>query len=188
MKKHSDNFNEDGQILPWIWSANALLFTVADFRNLLEQGDEFWSYAQEGKKQMLLETAVLCDYYTRKYNRGYNSDGVDTPEVFLLCGAFRYICSYSYTDEDFTYITLPPGAIEDYSFWLSKEKQLRYRALLYRLLSYTDYPIKDLELGLQDFPEKQAPEYEGWQKLFLPYDRIPNEEDFIANPRLLKFD
>lgn len=183
MKANAVSDKPNPNILPWIWAANALLFTIADFRNLMNQGEEFAEYAKD-RMPTLIETAVLCDYFTRKYNRGYNEDGIDTPDVFLLCGAFRFVCAYSDMSSDYRSVELPQGAEDAYSVWLSKEKQIRYKALLYRLLSYTNYPITSLKKELTEF--STTLNAEKWKSLFLPYDRIPNCQDFIKNPRMLK--
>ena len=151
----------------------------------MNQGEEFEEYAKDRMPE-LIEAAVLCDFYTRRYNRGYNGNGIDTPDVFLLCGAFRVVCAYAVTGSDFQPVRLPQGAAAAYSVWLSREKQIRYKALLYRLLSYTDYPVRGLKNELTVLTGHLSSDGEEWASSFLPYDRIPNCERFIENPRMLK--
>lgn len=184
--------NDD--ILSFVYGTNMLLYAYANIINLgseirrkktLSEFKEiiFSKLKDASFFTIILETVVLCDYYTRIYNRYYDEIGEPKrcQEMYLLCGAFRFVCSYQLTEFDTkitgfdTKICLSSEQKEKYQKWYSQETG-RYKCLLYRLLSYTN-------LSSDDFV---CPSNEDFCEGFLKYDRMSSDYNvFINDPRKL---
>lgn len=158
-------------ILYYVYSLNMLLLSLANIRILchtLDSHKNMYSTAQQyvsNNSDDLIHAAILCDYYTRKFNFTYNEGDTNCrkTDLFLLSGAIRFLCSYFLTPG--TRVNL--GEMKsDYIRWYNNESG-RWKVLLTRLLSYTDFFIQ----SNTNFVSKE--EYS--LANFLEYDNIPKE-------------
>lgn len=176
LKEHLRTHNSD--ILYYVYSMHSLLYSFADLANMHGKQEEILRKISEHENSpVLIECCILCDYFSRKYNRNYNLGKFN--EMYILCGPFRLMCAYTLSQNE-KYI-LSEEMKREYTKWFYQETEIRYKALLYRLLSYTNYPIEKLRFDLEKFENKKE------EDIFLPYDHITIDKAFLNNPQKILY-
>lgn len=186
MEEHLDKEKnlrtESPDILYYINGVQLLLYILADFESFCKKGNDVLAKIKEKNfSSALIKCLILCDYLTRKYNRKYNNQ--EFKSMFILCGPFRLICAYYFSGEKYEMLE---EMITDYTRWIENEQEIRYKALLYRLLSYTTYPIENLRSNLAGILNNVEEDYK--QKLkapFLSYDNMILNKELLDNPHHL---
>ena len=165
MEEHLKSPNED--ILYYVNGIQNILYTLADFSNFHKKGGDVIvklaklnNIEENTLSSSLIRCCVLCDYLTRKYNRKYNKQ--DYNSMYMLCGPFRLICAYCISCEEYI---MSEEMIKDYTKWIENEHNTRYKALLYRLLSYTNYPTRTLRAELENEIKKIDESYNSEKKI-----------------------
>ena len=179
MQYEQGTLSEKDSVLGYVHASQILLYALADYAILLGSRTEFLNYIASRRKltDRLIRCAVYADYYSRKFCRGYNNGG----RMFLLCGSLRFFCAYSFEPGTYETVAVPEEMAKRYRAWYLQEPQMRYRALLWRMFSYTDLPVKRMGLRLC------ARGTERWDKnTFLKYDNIPDLKTFNLTPYRLQ--
>lgn len=173
LKRHQDKPNCN--VLYLVYALHILFYALADLANMAHKHEIVLDQImQEKAADELIGSCILCDFLTRKFNRSYNQGEFE--RMYLLCGAFRLVCAYEIPAKNV--YQLSDDMRSYYLRWFSEERNIRYKALLYRLLSYTDYPLSELR-------ESFDIEEENPQSYFLQYDNLLFDKEFLDNPRHL---
>lgn len=174
LRKHQRSPNQN--VLYLVYALNILFYALADLANMAHKRKIILDQIMEEKAaDELISSCILCDFLTRKFSRNYNQGEFE--RMYLLCGAFRLVCAYEIPSKNV--YQLSDDIKSYYLRWFSKERNIRYKALLYRLLSYTDFPLSELR---KSFVIKED---ENYQVHFLQYDNLLFDKDFLDNPRSL---
>ena len=161
--------SRENNILPYVYSLNMLLLSLANLRILRYVFNSHFEIYDTVMMQIsansgdLIHAVILCDYYTRKFNYTYNEGKADCriTDLFLLSGAIRFLCSYHLKPD--SRVNLGP-MMQDYIRWYGAEYG-RWKILLTRLLSYTDFfSAANTEIVSEE-------EYK--HANFLEYDHVP---------------
>ena len=117
---------------------------------------------------LMQEALLLCDYWTRRLSQSYNEmlNDKNNKEMYMLSGAVRFLCAYRRVWRP---QPIPTDMADSYREWYSKEKSLRFKFLLLRVIGLTDW-LNDLVA-----PETDGAGYA--QTRFLPYDNMPESWD-----------
>jgi len=187
-EKLNDNTDQSAALY-YIYSLNQLLLALSNIRihTSALNGNYYGLYNLICQKLESKETAdrliraiLLCDFKTRQTNRDYNTDDPsEKKNLFLLSGAVRFVCSFQLKpSQPVKLSSLHEDMPAAYQKWYAKETG-RWKILLTRLLSYTDFFTSPLdEIITPDLYSSIT---------FLEYDNAPPYSDFVEAPQKLFF-
>ena len=162
------------EVLAYVYSLDLLLLAISNVKG--RPSDAHYLMEKDvrnliiDEREVFLEAVVLGDYYTRRFNRVYNQKDPQSwkNELFLLSGPIRFLCMY-YDLFAGTKINLSETRWKAYQGWYCNKEFGRWKVLLTRLLSFTDF---------FDSPAVKAlnkAEYNSSD--FLEYDNLPDLYD-----------
>lgn len=166
-------------ILFYTYGMNLLLLSLSNVT--LRSSDAHYMMKNDVKDKIikncdiLIKAAILCDYLTRKYNRTYNTCDPKhwKTDLYLLSGGIRFLCVYhGILNKKEKFPINNTVVCGDYRNWYEKESG-RWKVLMTRLLSYTDFFDKTevKVLGKNEYVNGD----------FLEYDHLPETHDEFIN-------
>lgn len=189
IQKLNDDANRS-VALYYIYSLNQLLLALSNIRiQTSALNDNYYlmynrlcnKLESPGTADRLIRAILLCDFKTRQTNREYDTDDPYAKKnLFILSGAVRFICSFQLnTSQPVELASLHKDMPAAYQKWYARETG-RWKVLLTRLLSYTDFFTSPLYEIITPDLYSSIP--------FLKYDNTPpSYSDFIESPRKLYF-
>lgn len=157
----------DDNIMKYIYASHYFCYAISNLYNnkILDQT------ILVGTDNRLLTILIYTDFYNRRYNAAYhNARYLESKnDIFLINAPLRVICSTWFAN--YNSIPLSKEMKKYYKRWLRFETG-RYKFLMMRLLSYTDF-FENLDenekIELLSDCESTLEKTE-----FLPYDHMPN--------------
>ncbi len=172
----------DANIMKYVYAALYFCFAISNLFNRKIINDIY----NIASPNTLLAITIHADYYNRRHNAVYNNLRYLklSNYMFLINAPIRVLCSNCFSAK--SPVILNEEQQKYYTHWIYFETG-RYKFLLHRLLSYTNFWAnlsEDIQIALTNTFKNTFKETE-----FLPYDNMPetNEEldEFLRNPRLL---